>query len=101
MDEKTKAQIERGRRATEVLKQKQSSPLAMAEQVTIFYALNQGYLDEVKAADIQSWQESWLHFLHEQDKKVLPLITREKDLSEQGEKALEDALKKHAKIFVA
>lgn len=101
LDEKTKAQIERGRRATEVLKQKQSSPLAMAEQVTIFYALNQGYLDEVKVADIQSWQESWLHFLHEQDKKVLPLITREKDLSEQGEKALEDALKKHAKIFVA
>lgn len=101
LDEKTKAQIERGRRATEVLKQKQSSPLAMAEQVTIFYALNQGYLDGVKVADIQSWQESWLHFLHEQDKKVLPLITREKDLSEQGEKALEDALKKHAKIFVA
>ena len=69
--------------------------------VTIFYTLNQRYLDEVKVADIQSWQESWLHFLHEQDKKVLPLITREKDLSEQGEKALEDALEKHAKIFVA
>lgn len=101
LDEKTKAQILRGRQATEVLKQKQGSPLLMEEQVSIFYALNQGFLDDVLTEEVASWQEGFLQYLHEQDKKVLPLIAKEKDLTDEVIKALEKALKAYSKIFAA
>ena len=101
LDEKTKAQILRGRQATEVLKQKQGSPLLMEEQVSIFYALNQGYLDKIPTEEIAAWQEGFLQYLHEQDKKVLSLLAKEKDLTDKVIESLEKALQAYGKIFTA
>ncbi|MBQ6449926.1 F0F1 ATP synthase subunit alpha [bacterium] len=99
LDEKTREQIERGRRATEVLKQKQYSPLTMAEQVSILYALSNGYLDEVPVDKVSAYQDSLLDYLHSQDKEALRLLTEVKDLKPEVENALVSALEAHATLF--
>jgi F-type H+-transporting ATPase subunit alpha len=100
LDEKTKAQIERGRRATEILKQKQGAPLKTEEQVVIFYALNQGYLDQIAIDQLESYQTSLLDFLTHQEKKSLPTLAKAKELTPEIEKMLVTALKKHQQIFL-
>ena len=47
LDAATRAQLERGERATELMKQKQYSPLSVAEMALSLYAANEGYLDPV------------------------------------------------------
>src|ERR1700726_430502 len=47
LDEATRKQLERGQRFTEVMKQKQYTPLSVAEMVTILFAVDKGYLDDV------------------------------------------------------
>ncbi len=99
LDEKTREQIERGRRATEILKQKQYSPLTMAEQVAVLYALGHGYLDEVPVEKVGAFEESLLSYLHDQDKVALEKITEVKDLTAPVEEALTVALDAHAQLF--
>ncbi|NTV55417.1 MAG: F0F1 ATP synthase subunit alpha, partial [Candidatus Moranbacteria bacterium] len=55
LDEKTRAQIERGRRSVEVLKQGQYSPYPVENQVAVLYALSRGHLDAVPAEKIRDW----------------------------------------------
>ena len=52
LDEKTRAQIERGKRTVEILKQGQYEPMAVENQVAIIYALTNGYLDDVEVEKI-------------------------------------------------
>ena len=73
----------------------------MEEQVSIFYALNQGYLDKIPTEEIAAWQEGFLQYLHEQDKKVLSLLAKEKDLTDKVIESLEKALQAYGKIFTA
>jgi len=99
LDEKTREQIERGRRATEILKQKQYAPLTMAEQVAVLYALGHGYLDEVPVDKVGVFEESLLSYLRDQDKQALEMISQVKDLTDEVESALVTALDEHAQLF--
>jgi len=58
LDEKTRAQIERGKRTVEVLKQNQYSPLLVENQVAIIFALINGFMDDVEVEDI--CEGSWI-----------------------------------------
>ncbi|MBE0493490.1 MAG: F0F1 ATP synthase subunit alpha [Thiomicrospira sp.] len=60
LDATTKAQLERGKRVTELMKQKQYSPLTIAEMATSLYAANEGYLDDVEVNKIGDF-EAALH----------------------------------------
>lgn len=100
LDEKTKQQIERGRRATELLKQAQYQPMKMEEQVATLYALNLGLYDEISVEQVHEYEQSLLTYLHDQDKKALALIAKEKNLTEEVEKTLQKALKAHQQMFL-
>ncbi len=100
LDEKTKQQIERGRRATELLKQAQYQPMKMEEQVATLYALNMGLYDEVEVSEVHAYEQSLLTYLHDQDKKALALIEKEKNLTSEVETALKNALTEHHKMFL-
>src|SRR5210317_946918 len=56
LDEATRNQIERGQRVTELMKQKQYSPMTVAEQAFSLYAANEGYLDDVDVAKIVDFE---------------------------------------------
>ena len=64
LDATTKKQLLKGQKLTEVLKQAQYKPLSVANQVSILFAANEGYLDDVENKDIQSFKEGWFEFFN-------------------------------------
>jgi len=58
LDESTRKQIERGQRVTELMKQRQYSPLSIAEMALSLYAANEGFLDDVDATKIVDFEEA-------------------------------------------
>lgn len=99
MDQSTKQQIERGLRATEILKQPQYQPLVVEKQVAVLYALNQGLLDDIEVEKIKNFEISYLKFLDLQKKDLLDLIRTEKVLSDEIAGKLEDSIKEFKEIF--
>ncbi len=57
LDEATRKQLERGQRVTELMKQKQYSPMSVAEQALSIYAVNEGYIDDVPVGQILAFEE--------------------------------------------
>ena len=72
LDRATRAQLERGQRATEVLKQGQNVPLPMEQQACILYALVNGHLDDVELSKIQAMEEAFLGFMNSNHPGVPP-----------------------------
>lgn len=99
LDEKTRIQIERGRRTVEVLKQGQYEPMAVEHQVAILYALINGFMDDVAIDKIKEWENDFHKYLDTQAKEVLSLITEKKELSEEVVVALEKAIKEFKEIY--
>ena len=63
LDAGTKAQLERGQRLQELLKQVQYNPLPIEDQVAVLYAANNNYLDDVPVSAITTWRDDFLEFL--------------------------------------
>jgi F-type H+-transporting ATPase subunit alpha len=101
LDEKTRAQIERGRRTVEILKQGQYEPMLVEHQVAILYALANSYLDDVKIEEIRSWEADFHKYLDSQAKDVITLIGEKKELSEDVVTALEKAIKEFKEVYQA
>ncbi len=62
LDAATKKQLLRGQKLTEVLKQPQYKPLTVAQQVTILFAANEGFLDEIDNKNITSFKVGWFEY---------------------------------------
>lgn len=63
LDKATQEQLKRGQKLIEVLKQPQYDPLSVAEQYTILYAVNNGYLDDVDSERITEFKNKWFNYL--------------------------------------
>jgi F-type H+/Na+-transporting ATPase subunit alpha len=74
LDEETKKVLNRGKRITELLKQENNKPMRVGIQVLLFYAVNNGYLDEVKNENIQKWQEEISKTLTSSEEELLSKI---------------------------
>ena len=79
LDAATQAQLDRGYRMVELLKQPQYQPYPVAEQVLSIYAGTKGFLDDVEIKSVQQWESDFLQFARD---KHASLIT---DLTEKGE----------------
>lgn len=89
LDKATQDRIERGKRVTEVLKQKQYVPMAWEKQVTIIYAGVNGYLDDIPMEKIEEFENKFLEHLENMHPKLLEEIRKSKDLSDKTEKQLQ------------
>ncbi|MDX9913420.1 MAG: F0F1 ATP synthase subunit alpha [Candidatus Moranbacteria bacterium] len=83
LDEKTRAQIERGKRTVEILKQDQYAPMLVENQVSIIYALINGFLDDVEVEKISEWEADFHKFMKSSKKEVLEKIATQKELTEE------------------
>ena len=101
LDKATRAQLERGKRAVEVLKQPQYSPLSLGKQVMIFYALNNGYLDDVPLDRISSWEENFYKFMDANHPEVERQINEEMELTPELEEALKTSIAEFKKGFIS
>ena len=99
LDPASKRSLERGSRLVELLKQPQFTPFPVAEQVVSIWAGTRGHLDRVPVADIRRFEADFLQFLRHHSGDPLGTITDSKDLSEESEQALIDALKEFSDTF--
>jgi len=92
LDKTTRAQLDRGQRTTEVLKQPQYVPMSLEKQVMVLYAVTNGYLDDVPVDKISSLEEAFHRFMESNHPDVGKAIASEKALSEKTEEALKNAI---------
>ncbi|MGQ9457350.1 MAG: F0F1 ATP synthase subunit alpha [Anaerolineae bacterium] len=92
LDAATRAQLERGARIQEVLKQPQYQPLSLGHQVCILYAVVNGHLDDIPVADIQRFEEGFHRFLDTTHPEIPEAIETEKEISKATEEALKAAI---------
>ncbi len=92
LDAATRRQLERGQRAQEILKQPQYQPLSMAEQVEIFWALNNGFLDDVPVEKVQSFEAAFHKYMESNKPELTKKIMDDKVLNEDTEASLKAAL---------
>ncbi len=93
LDEATRAQLDRGARMMELLKQGLNAPVPVPKQVCALYAGGKGYLDGISVEKVLKFEED-LHAALDQDKKVLETLANEKNLSENTEKDLVKIIEK-------
>ena len=98
LDPQTRAQIERGRRLVEILKQLQYAPLAVENQVAILYAAVNGYLDDVPTEKVAEFEERLHKYLGTARKDVIAAIHKEKELTKEVEAKLKGAIEEFKKI---
>jgi F-type H+/Na+-transporting ATPase subunit alpha len=100
LDRTTRAQLERGLRSQEVLKQPQYQPFSLAKEVTIIYALTNGYLDDVAIDKVRTWENEFHRFMETARPEILDTITNDKALSDETITALKAAIEDFKKQVV-
>jgi len=100
LDRTTRAQLERGLRSQEVLKQTQFAPFSLAKEVTIIYALTNGYLDDVPIDKVRAWENEFHRFMETAYPQVIETIMRDKALSDETINTLRRAIEEFKKQIV-
>lgn len=83
LDEATTKQLERGKRITEILKQSQYSPLAVEKQVIIFYAVINGYLDDVRVDKIKEVEAGLFGYIDNNGQQIYEEILSKGEITEE------------------
>ncbi|KLJ11083.1 ATP synthase subunit alpha, mitochondrial [Blastomyces silverae] len=99
LDASTKQTLNRGERLTELLKQKQYSPMAVNEMVPLIYAGVNGYLDSIPVDKILQWETDFLAHLRSNEPELLQTIDKEGQLSKDLEAQLKDVTIAFNKAF--
>ncbi|CAO2656949.1 Nn.00g057520.m01.CDS01 [Neocucurbitaria sp. VM-36] len=99
LDAATKQTLSRGERLTELLKQKQYSPMAVNEMVPLIYAGVNGLLDSVPVNKILTWEADFLAHLRNNEQELLDQIEREGALSKDLESKLKEVATSFTKSF--
>ncbi|KAJ4314199.1 Alpha subunit of the F1 sector of mitochondrial F1F0 ATP synthase [Neodidymelliopsis sp. IMI 364377] len=100
LDAATKQTLSRGERLTELLKQKQYSPMAVNEMVPLIYAGVNGIIDNVPVNKILTWEADFLAHLRSNESDLLATIEREGALSKDLESKLKEVATSFTKSFV-
>jgi len=93
LDKATKAQLDRGERMVETLKQPQYSPLLVEEQVLVLYTAVHGFLADIPTEKVVEFQESFLKFMRTAHPEVAKKIAEQKKLDDALEKEITAAIK--------
>jgi len=94
LDEATRAQLEHGQRVTELMKQKQYSPLSVAEMAIVIYAANSGYLKEVELNKIADFEAALLSFVNSEYASLMERVNKSGDFSDEIEASFKEAMEK-------
>jgi len=99
LDKATQAQLNRGRRLVEILKQPQYQPLPVERQVAIIYAATKGYLDPVPVEAVGRYEEELYRYLETRAPNLLTSIADKKILDDEIRGTLDSALAEFGKQF--
>lgn len=101
LDKATQAQLARGRRLVEILKQGQYSPYTTSQQVVIIYAATNGYIDKIPESDVKRYESELMDFLVHKYSRVIHLLDEHKAIKDDVKVAIVEALEEFNSIFVA
>jgi F-type H+/Na+-transporting ATPase subunit alpha len=101
LDKATQAQLTRGARLVEVLKQPQYEPLPVERQVALIYAGTNGYLDNIALSDVRAFETELYKFIDARHPQVFKDIVAKKQLDDPTKAALDGAVKEFAAQFAA
>jgi F-type H+-transporting ATPase subunit alpha len=92
LDKSTRAQLDRGQKITEILKQPQFVPMSLGKEVTILYAVTNGYLDDVPVEKVAAFEQSFHRFLESNKPEIIKRIEIDKEIKSETEKLLKEAI---------
>nr|YP_009436328.1 ATP synthase CF1 alpha subunit [Cyphia belfastica]ATG26505.1 ATP synthase CF1 alpha subunit [Cyphia belfastica] len=98
LDKGTKKQLERGRRLRELLKQAQSKPLAVEEQIMTIYTGINGYLDSLEIGQVNEFLDKLRKYLKEDKPQFQEIIFSTKTFTEEAEDILKKAIQKQVEL---
>ncbi len=101
LDAATQKQLARGERTVEILKQPQYAPMPVEEQVTIIYAVTNGYLDDVPTARIRAWEHGFHEYMRTRHPEIGEAIRTKKVLNDEITKPLVSAIEEFKQTFAA
>ncbi|MCB1167835.1 MAG: F0F1 ATP synthase subunit alpha, partial [Leptospiraceae bacterium] len=99
MDAATQAQLDRGYRVMEVLKQGESAPWSVENQVLSIFAVTRGLMDKIPLARVKEFESSLIEYLHDAHSELVKGIREKKTI--EDEKTLEATIKDYAESFLA
>ena len=92
LDAATRAQLERGQRLTELLKQPQYRPQSLPQQVCSMYAAVNGHMDDVPVDRVREFEERFIGYLETSKPELMSAIQEKKDIDEAVEESLKEAI---------
>ncbi len=99
LDADTKEKLEQGERIKEVLKQPQYQPMAVEDQIVMIYTVTRKYLLDVPVKRIQEFEKRFLEFVKTQYADILEGIRETKQMSDENEARLVEAIENFKKDF--
>ncbi|MCE5330067.1 F0F1 ATP synthase subunit alpha [bacterium] len=100
LDKETRKQLARGEKTVEILKQNLYQPMPVEDQVVIIFALTRGYLDDVEIQNIKNFEYELISYMHNSKKEIIRELSSSKDISEELEKQISDAVESFKKNFI-
>jgi F-type H+-transporting ATPase subunit alpha len=101
LDKATLAQLTRGERMVEILKQNQYVPMGVGQQIAIIFAASKGHLDDIAVEKIGVFEKALIEHIENSADDILGSITKEGKISEENGKLLEDFIINFKKGFSA
>lgn len=98
LDPATQAQLDRGYRVMEVLKQDESDPYPVEDQVVVIFAVTRGLMDKIPVAKIRDFEKKLLQYLKESHPEILKSIATKKAI--ENESALESVIKEYFDAYL-
>ncbi|PIQ94925.1 MAG: F0F1 ATP synthase subunit alpha [Nitrospirae bacterium CG11_big_fil_rev_8_21_14_0_20_41_14] len=101
LDKTTRAQIERGRRMIELLKQDQYVPMPVDDQIMVIFAGTQGFLDDLPVEAVKSFEDGFLRYIRAEKQDLKKQIMEKKVLDDDLRAKITEAVTTFKKSFQA
>ena len=92
LDEQMRQQLERGQRIMELMKQRQYSPLSVAEMAVSLFAADRGYLDDVEVDKVNSFEEALHSYMNSEKRDFMTKLNEEAKLDDEVESMLKQSV---------
>lgn len=101
LDKSTQAQLDRGVRLVELLKQPQFQPMSLGEEVVVLFAGSRGFIDKVDVEKVLVYEQQLLSYVKSKHQDILKEIDEKQIISADLEKKMKDMLTGFESVFVA
>jgi F-type H+/Na+-transporting ATPase subunit alpha len=101
LDKSTQAQLDRGVRLVELLKQPQFQPMSLSKQITVLFAGTRGFIDKYEVEKVRIYEQQLLSFVESKHPAIMKEIEEKKVISPELEKKMKEMLTEFDSVFVA